>query len=114
MFSSSTRKWRRERVDKAEMGSAPNIVDVSPCFEALLAEAGLIMIFSPRVSSVFSMYNIVMGLLSDFMLSGNEDWRKLLRFSFTQRNTSSGFFALMLSCGGHLSRHFSLVKDHRI
>lgn len=53
MFSSSTRKWRRERVDKAEMGSAPNIVDVSPCFEALLAVAGLIMIFPPKVSSVF-------------------------------------------------------------
>lgn len=95
MFSSSTRKWRRERVDKAEMGTAPNIVDASPCFEALLAEAGLIMIFSPRVSSVFSMYNIVMGLLSDFMLSGNEDWRKLFRFSFTQRNTSLGFFLLL-------------------
>lgn len=53
MFSSSTRKWRRERVDKAEMGSAPNIVDVSPCFEALLAVASLIMIFPPKVSSVF-------------------------------------------------------------
>lgn len=73
------------------------------------------MIFSPKVfPSDFSMHNIVMGLLAVFMLAGNEDWRKLLRFFFTQRNTSSGFFSLMLSCGGHLSRYFSLVKDHRI
>lgn len=28
----------RERVDKAEMGSAPNIVDVSPCFEAFAGQ----------------------------------------------------------------------------
>lgn len=70
--------------------------------------------YPPRFPSDFSMHNIVMGLLAVFMLSGNEDWRKLLRFSFTQRNTSSGFFSLMLSCGGHLSRYFSLVKDHRI
>lgn len=79
------------------------------------AGAGLIMIFSPKVfPSDFSMHNIVMGLLAVFMLSGNEDWRKLLRFFFTQRHTSSGFFSLMLSCRGHLSRYFSLVKDHRI